>query len=207
MRQRRPSSRQSRECPFLLDATAKDALGDERGAARSVERALDLAEHEGLLDRFICVPVRELLHRHSRTGTKHASLIVDILSIYTGSPRSSSRTQSEPLEQKLSDSELRVLRYLPTNLRAPEIAGISGRPGRRVAECAAPPRTSGAPERRPHCWSTTCSTPVGSSGGAVRGMSSRELQRRQHLAGPQRPVVLGHGSTPLLDQLRGPRDP
>ena len=107
----------SRTCP-----TATDALSDQRGAARSLEHALDLAEPEGLLLPFRYVPVRELLQRQSRTGTKHASLIADILGMYTGAPRSPGHLRSEPLHDKLSDSELRVLRYLPTNLRTPEIA-------------------------------------------------------------------------------------
>ena len=42
----------------LLDAVAREQLGDQRAAEASLERALDLAEPEGVLLPFILVPVR-----------------------------------------------------------------------------------------------------------------------------------------------------
>jgi len=108
--------------PFLLEAIARDALGDSRAAASAVERALDLAEPDGALWWFVLHPAPGLLQRHARHGTAHAALIADILSLLAGN-RSAPLAAGPPPLEPLSDSEIRVLRYLPTNLTGPEIAG------------------------------------------------------------------------------------
>src|SRR5499427_7458135 len=108
--------------PFLLEAIARDALGDSRAAASAVERALDLAEPDGALWWFVLHPAPDLLERQARHGTAHAALIADILSLLAGRRPSPPPAGPPPLEL-LSKSELRVLRYLPTNLSGPEIAG------------------------------------------------------------------------------------
>jgi LuxR family maltose regulon positive regulatory protein len=107
--------------PFLLEAIARDALGDPAAAGRALERALDLAEPDGMLTVFLLHPVPGLLQRHARQGTAHAALIADILSLLAGRKLAPPAGPPPPLEA-LSDSEIRVLRYLPTNLTAPEIA-------------------------------------------------------------------------------------
>ena len=107
----------------MLEAIARDALGDSRAAASAQERALDAAEPDGVLTMFLLHPVPGLLQRQARQRTAHAALIADILSLLAGN-RSAPPPAGppQPLEP-LSESELRVLRYLPTNLTGPEIAG------------------------------------------------------------------------------------
>ena len=56
-------------------------------------------------------------------GTSHASLIAEILNLLAGGSPTPSPGEPEPLREPLSDSEKRILRYLPTHLSAPEIAG------------------------------------------------------------------------------------
>jgi LuxR family maltose regulon positive regulatory protein len=108
--------------PFLLEAITRDALGDPGAAERALERALDLAEPDGVLLPFILRPAPGLLERHARHRTTHASLIGEILSMLAGTvPAAPSGGPQPPLEP-LSNSEIRVLRYLPTNLSGPEIA-------------------------------------------------------------------------------------
>jgi LuxR family maltose regulon positive regulatory protein len=107
---------------FLLEAIARDALGDEDAARRALERALDCAEPDGTLLWFLLHPAPELLERHARQGTAHAALIADILSLHAGRQLTPQPAGPEPLLEALSDSEIRVLRYLPTNLTGPEIA-------------------------------------------------------------------------------------
>ena len=107
----------------LAKASAEDALGDIGRSSRAVERALDLAEPDGLLLPFLLHPVPELLERHSRLRTTHASLVSEILHLLSGQAPAPRPEDAEPLTEPLSESELRVLRYLPTNLRASEIAG------------------------------------------------------------------------------------
>jgi LuxR family maltose regulon positive regulatory protein len=108
---------------FLLEAIARDALGDSRAAATAIERALELAEPDGALLWFVLHPAPDLLERHAKHGTAHAALIADVLSLLAGSRSAPlAAGPQQPLEP-LSESELRVLRYLPTNLSGPEIAG------------------------------------------------------------------------------------
>jgi LuxR family transcriptional regulator, maltose regulon positive regulatory protein len=106
---------------FLLEAIALDALGDAGAAGQALERALDCAEPDGALLFFLLHPTPGMLERHARPGTAHAALIAGIQSLLAG-PVPSPPAGPRPLLEPLSDSELRVLRYLPTNLTAPEIA-------------------------------------------------------------------------------------
>jgi LuxR family transcriptional regulator, maltose regulon positive regulatory protein len=109
--------------PFLLEAIARDALGDPAAAQRALERALDLAEPDGVLLWFVLHPAPGLLQRQARQRTAHAALIADILSLLAGRRSAPPPAGPPPPLEPLSDSELRVLRYLPTNLSGPEIAG------------------------------------------------------------------------------------
>jgi LuxR family transcriptional regulator, maltose regulon positive regulatory protein len=130
---------------FLLEAIARDALRDPAAAWRALEHALDLAEPERILLPFFLYPAPDLLERHARDCAKHAALVSEILTLLpaehepgyggyggTGSPPvpggisgdRPARTSELPSGriEPLSRSEMRVLRYLPTNLSAPEIA-------------------------------------------------------------------------------------
>src|SRR5437660_9801310 len=62
----------------------------------------------------------EALPRHE---TAHAALLADILDVLHGAPPAARQPSSSPPAEELSPGELRVLRYLPTNLSRPEIAG------------------------------------------------------------------------------------
>jgi LuxR family maltose regulon positive regulatory protein len=106
---------------LLFAAAAHDALGDIRAVEESLERALDIANADGLILPFAMAPVRPLLERHPRHKTAHANLLLEILDLIAGSGRRSG--EAPPLQEELSEAELRVVRYLPSNLKAPEIAG------------------------------------------------------------------------------------
>ena len=108
---------------LLLKARVEDALGDAGASSRALERALELAEPDGLLLPFLLHPAPDLLERHARLRTTHASLILEVLNLLSGHTPAARPEHVEPLQEPLSESELRVLRYLPTNLPAPEIAG------------------------------------------------------------------------------------
>jgi LuxR family maltose regulon positive regulatory protein len=107
---------------FLLQAIARDALGDAGAARRALERALDRAEPESLLFPFLYDPAPDLLDRHRRSGTAHARLIAEILDVLAGSQPGAQPPGSRRLREPLSHAETRVLRYLPTKLSTPEIA-------------------------------------------------------------------------------------
>jgi LuxR family transcriptional regulator, maltose regulon positive regulatory protein len=107
---------------FLLEAIARDALGDPGAAEHALERALDVAEPDGMLFPFLLHPVPGLLERHAGHRTAHASLIAETLSLLAGRTPVPLPDAAQPPLEPLSKSEMRVLRYLPTNLSAPEIA-------------------------------------------------------------------------------------
>jgi LuxR family maltose regulon positive regulatory protein len=107
---------------FLLEAIARDALGDPPAAGVALERALDLAEPDGALLGFLLHPAPGLLEHQARHGSAHAALIAEILSLLAGSRPAPPPGGAQPPLEPLSDSEVRVLRYLPTNLSAREIA-------------------------------------------------------------------------------------
>ena len=69
---------------LVLEAIARDALGDPGAASRALERALDVAEPGGLLLPFLLYPTAELLERQARLRTTHASLIAEILNLLSG---------------------------------------------------------------------------------------------------------------------------
>jgi LuxR family transcriptional regulator, maltose regulon positive regulatory protein len=104
---------------FLLEAIARDALCDA-SAAQALERALDLAEPDSILFPFLLHVAPGQLERH-RQQTAHAGLTSEILDVLTGAEPSAPRAPVR-LREPLTKSEVRVLRYLPTNLTQPEIA-------------------------------------------------------------------------------------
>ena len=107
---------------FLLEAIARDALGDPAAAGHALEHALDLAEPDGALMWFLMHPAPRLLKCHARQRTAHAALIAQILDLLGGNRPARSPARLRPPLEPLTKSEIRVLRYLPTHLTAPEIA-------------------------------------------------------------------------------------
>ncbi|HEX6677661.1 MAG TPA: LuxR C-terminal-related transcriptional regulator, partial [Actinomycetes bacterium] len=107
----------------LLAALAHRALGDQRAANQAAERALALAEPDRLVLPFAMTGAGELLEALPRHETAHAALVADILDVVHGAPLPAKDQPPTPQTEALSPSELRVLRYLPTNLSRPEIAG------------------------------------------------------------------------------------
>jgi LuxR family transcriptional regulator, maltose regulon positive regulatory protein len=106
----------------LLAGTAHLRLGDRNAAAAAAEAALAVAEPDRLIFPFAMTDAGELLDALPHYETAHAALLADIVDLLRGT--SALRSDREPLPQseELSPSELRVLRYLPTNLTRPQIA-------------------------------------------------------------------------------------
>jgi len=105
----------------LLAGLAYRELGDQRAANQAAERALGLAEADRLILPFAMTGCRELLETLPRHETAHAALLTDILDVMRGSSVTPAANRA-PLAHELSPSELKVLRYLPTNLSRSEIA-------------------------------------------------------------------------------------
>jgi LuxR family transcriptional regulator, maltose regulon positive regulatory protein len=100
---------------LLLDALARTRLGEREPAEGSVERALDLAEAEGLAWIWLAVEgARDLVAAHPVHRTQHAAFLGALRDLLEGgAPRE--------LDEPLNERELTVLRFLPTNLSAAEI--------------------------------------------------------------------------------------
>ena len=106
----------------VLEAIVQDALGDTGAAGRALESALALAEPDGLRLPFLLHPAPGLLERHRRRGTAHRALVSEILDLLAGNQPAPRTASHQPLLEPLSGTEVRVLRYLPTNLSQREIA-------------------------------------------------------------------------------------
>ena len=106
----------------LLAALAYRELGDRPAAIAATESALALSEADRLVLPFATTGSLELLEALPRHETAHTALLIDIVEVIRGSSAAPVNEPSLVEIDQLSPSELRVLRYLPTNLSRPEIA-------------------------------------------------------------------------------------
>jgi LuxR family transcriptional regulator, maltose regulon positive regulatory protein len=106
----------------LLAGIAHLCLGDRSAAAAAAEAALAAAEPDRLIFSFAMTEAAELLDALPRHETAHGALLADIVDVLRGEPAPSVDRERLSQPEELSPSELRVLRYLPTNLTRPEIA-------------------------------------------------------------------------------------
>jgi LuxR family transcriptional regulator, maltose regulon positive regulatory protein len=121
--EREPLMPTSRTDAWTIDAVARDAIHDEAGALRAIERALDLAEPRGYSNAIVRhgAPVRSLLRRRIAKGTAHRAFAGELLAVLEQEP-AAKRSNGDPLLEPLSDRELTVLRFLPTMMSNAEIA-------------------------------------------------------------------------------------
>jgi LuxR family transcriptional regulator, maltose regulon positive regulatory protein len=106
---------------LLLDAVARASLGEADAAESSVERALATAEPTGRVFMFLTVPgTRDVLERHPVHRTAHPAHLRLLLDHLAGAEAPAAAAPAEPAEA-LSERELAVLRFLPTNLSAGDI--------------------------------------------------------------------------------------
>jgi LuxR family maltose regulon positive regulatory protein len=103
------------EC-LMLDAVARHQLGDHEAAERSVERTMEIAAPEGRAYMILTIPgVKDVLQRHPAHRTAHPEHVKRLVALLSASE------PAQELAEPLSDRELAVLRFLPTNLSAAEI--------------------------------------------------------------------------------------
>jgi LuxR family maltose regulon positive regulatory protein len=106
----------------LLAGIAHLHLGDRNAAAAAAEAALAAAEPDRLMFPFAMTNAGALLDALPHHETAHGALLADIVDLLRGAPAPSTDRERLSQADELSPSELRVLRYLPTNLTRPEIA-------------------------------------------------------------------------------------
>jgi LuxR family transcriptional regulator, maltose regulon positive regulatory protein len=106
----------------LVAGIAHLDLGDRSAAAAAAEAALAVAEPDRLMFPFAMTDAAELLDALPRHETAHGALRSDIVDLLRGEPAPVVDRERMLQMEELSPNELRVLRYLPTNLTRPEIA-------------------------------------------------------------------------------------
>jgi LuxR family maltose regulon positive regulatory protein len=106
----------------LLAGIAHLGLGDRHAAAAAAEAALAVAEPDRLMFPFAMTDAAELLDALPRHQTAHGALLADVIDLLRGSAPGGIDHERASQPEQLSPSELRVLRYLPTNLTRPEMA-------------------------------------------------------------------------------------
>jgi LuxR family maltose regulon positive regulatory protein len=107
----------------LLAGLAHLQLADRTAAVEAAERALAAAEPDWLIFPFALTESAALLDLLPRHQPAHGALLSDIVDVLRGAKpqRTAGELPTPPV--KLSPTELRVLRYLPTNMSRREIAG------------------------------------------------------------------------------------
>jgi LuxR family maltose regulon positive regulatory protein len=106
----------------VLAGLAHLAVGDRNAAAAAAEAALAAADPDRLIFPFAMCNTVELLDVLPRHQTAHSALLADVIDLLHGTPAPRPDRHRLPRSEDLSPSELRVLRFLPTNLTRPEIA-------------------------------------------------------------------------------------
>jgi LuxR family transcriptional regulator, maltose regulon positive regulatory protein len=96
-----------------------------------LEPALEPAKLERTVLPFVLVSLQDFLERLPRHGDENAAQLRTILDARSLVHRHQSRVRA-PRRAGISDAELRVARYLPSNLKAPEIAAELGLSGNTV---------------------------------------------------------------------------
>jgi LuxR family transcriptional regulator, maltose regulon positive regulatory protein len=106
----------------VLAGLAHLALGDRNAAGVAAEAALAAAEPDRLIFPFAMANAGELLDVLPGHETVHGALFADVVDLVRGEQTPRMDRERLPQPEELSPSELRVLRFLPTNLTRPEIA-------------------------------------------------------------------------------------
>jgi LuxR family maltose regulon positive regulatory protein len=106
----------------LIEATVADRQHRDTAALTAVTTAVDLAQSEGIRRPFLVRGARlsALLLRYQHLGGRHAGFVADIVDNLA--PAGSEPEAAAPMVEHLTERELIVLRYLPTMLKAGEIA-------------------------------------------------------------------------------------
>jgi len=105
---------------LLVEAVARETLR-EPGSAAALDRALELADGQGLRRPFLegGAPLRDVLRAHADLSGASAPLLAELVDALPQGRADGSAARTEPL----SERERAVLRLMPTTLANSEIAG------------------------------------------------------------------------------------
>jgi LuxR family transcriptional regulator, maltose regulon positive regulatory protein len=107
---------------LLLEAIAGDAPGDPDASALALERDLALAEPDHVLLPALIRVALGLFERRAGHDPAEAALAAEIAGLLGEVKRSAPPSDPPWSGEPLTESETRVLRYLPTHMSTPEIA-------------------------------------------------------------------------------------
>jgi LuxR family transcriptional regulator, maltose regulon positive regulatory protein len=108
---------------LLLEAIAEEAPGDPDASAAALERDLGLTEPDHVLFPAVIRVALGLFERRSGHDAAEAALVAELAGLL-GEVKRTAPPPAEPAwpGEPLTESETRMLRYLPTHMGAPEIA-------------------------------------------------------------------------------------
>ena len=108
---------------LLLEVIADDASGDPDASASALVRGLGLAEPDRIMFPALIRGALGLLERRAGHEATQAALVAEVADL-PGEVKRSAPASAEPPwpAEPLTESEIRVLRYLPTHMGAPEMA-------------------------------------------------------------------------------------
>jgi DNA-binding CsgD family transcriptional regulator len=135
-----------------------------------------------MLLAFLLYPAPGLVKRHARQRTAHASLLAEIRSLQAGKTPPALAARPQPPLELLSDSEIRVLRYLPTNPSITEIANhlyvSSNTVKTHIRHLYESSAHTGAARPSPVPAPSACSHPLDGADPTARSLSSQAQLRR-----------------------------
>jgi LuxR family transcriptional regulator, maltose regulon positive regulatory protein len=108
---------------LLLEVIADDASGDPDASVSALVRGLGLAEPDRIMVPALIRGALGRFERHAGHGPAEAALVCELAGLL-GDASGPASPPADPLwpGEPLTQSETRVLRYLPTHMGAPEIA-------------------------------------------------------------------------------------
>ena len=170
---------------LLYDAAARSETGDMTGAEASLERALELAEPEGVLLPFVLVRVPELLERHRGHRTAHATLLLTILDLLAGSSPQAARWRCSIHSATPSCAWSGTCPATSRRPRSPTNSSSRRTPSGRTSGTSTPSWTSTPAERPLRApASSVCWRPRESSPQAQLGRNHQEHVMTAHPARP-----------------------
>jgi len=106
----------------ILTAVAAGRMHRDTAALAAITRAIDLAQGVGMIRPFLAAgpQITPLIARHRHVVARHLGFTRELLT--PGTAASGTATTSAPSVERLTERELAVLSYLPTMLKAAEIA-------------------------------------------------------------------------------------
>lgn len=106
----------------MAESIPAKAVGDTGIAEAALQQTLEVAGHDPAVLLLLLPPATDPIERNAGSPTANADLLSQIINLLGSKEGAAPRQDAEPLDEPLTDSEMRVLRLLPTHLSKREVA-------------------------------------------------------------------------------------